>query len=665
MFIFGLSFKQDIIYDIETYPNFFSFAAESAHTEQRWYFELSDWRNDREQLLNFLGEMVSNKCRMVGYNNVGFDYPVLHFALKIRIFTADFLYKKAQDVLFGDRFANTIWDNDQIIPQIDLYKIHHFDNFSKATSLKIIEFNVRAQNLQELPFPPGTVLTEEQAELMRQYNFNDVVETKRFYHKTQTEIKLREALGEKFKQNFMNCSDVKIGEKILVIEMQKRGLYSYTSVGGRRVKKQTYRDQIIIKDLIFPYIKLEQPEFKRIYDYLNEKIITETKGVFNDLTATVGHVEYKIGTGGLHGSIDNSIVESTGTMQLVDIDVASFYPNLGIVNRIYPAHLGVAFCDAYESIFHTRKTYSKNSPENGAYKLALNGAYGGSNNEYSPFYDPAYTMSITINGQLLLLMLIEQLIKTPSLQMIQANTDGVTCLCPREYLEHMRSVCRWWEGLTGLQLEEALYSRMFIRDVNNYIAEKTDGKLKRIGAYAYETALENPGTRELPWHKDWSARVVQMAAEAYLVHGTSIEEFIAEHEDYYDFLLRTKVPKTSELHLNGEMVGHTIRYFIANEGGKLEKVMPSAGTPGEYKRANKLTDEYFNSIMREIGSGVWDGRIHTKNKSKYDERCAGIHPGYKICLCNDLNDYNFNNLNIKWYIKEATKLVNLRSYNGQ
>ena len=89
-------------------------------------------------------------------------------------------------------------------------------------------------------------------------------------------------------------------------------------------------------------------------------------------------------------------------------------------------------------------------------------------------------MSITINGQLLLCMLTEQMLKVPGLRMIQANTDGITYLCPHEYLDHTRAVCRWWEQLTNLELEEALYNRMFIRDVNSYMAEKQDGKLKRL-----------------------------------------------------------------------------------------------------------------------------------------------------------------------------------------
>ena len=206
---------------------------------------------------------------------------------------------------------------------------------------------------------------------------------------------------------------------------------------------------------------------------------------------------------------------------------------------------------------------------------------------------------------------------------------------------------------------------MFIRDVNSYIAEKTDGKLKRIGAYAHVTAEENPGTRELPYHNNWSSRVVALAAEAALVRGIDIREFVINHTDMFDFFLRTKVPRSSTLEWGGEQVSNIVRYYISTEGKPLEKVMPPNGPAGEYKRANKLTDAYFNEVINEIGHGVWDERIHTKNKSTYGERRSGINTGWTVDLCNDLesihrqpdNGYLITDLNYNWYIKEAEKLV--------
>lgn len=196
-----------------------------------------------------------------------------------------------------------------------------------------------------------------------------------------------------------------------------------------------------------------------------------------------------------------------------------------------------------------------------------------------------------------------------------------------------------------------------------YNPEGNSGKLKRIGAYAHVTAEENSGTRELPYHKDWSARVVALAAEAALVHGTDVREFVTNHTDIFDFFLRTKVPRSSTLEWSGERVSNIVRYYISTEGRPLEKVMPPKGIAGEFKRANSLTDQFFNEVINEIGHGVWDARIHTKNKSTYEERRVGVNTGFTVQLCNDLTHhrptehYHYDDLNYEWYIQQAEKLV--------
>jgi hypothetical protein len=667
-FLYGMT-TGDIRYDIETYPNAFTVWFYHPGTQRKWYFEISFRRNDIQSLCQFMEVMAEQQCRMVGYNNIGFDYPVMHFIYRNRhscIGVID-IYNKAMAIIEAHgpaKFAHMVWESDWIVPQIDLYKIHHFDNMSKATSLKVLEFNMRMDSIEDLPFPVGTMLTSEQVDTLDEYNWHDIVATDMFADRTEKHIKLREGLSEQFGVNMMNMSDVKMGETILVTEMEKRGISCYEYDGRKKIKKQTKRESIDLSQVMFPYVNFETLPFQQIKAYLESKVITETKGVFKGLIASVDGLDYHFGTGGLHASVESQVIHTDDRYQLVDVDVASFYPNLGIKNKLYPAHLGEAFCDAYQGVYETRMTYPKKTAENEAFKLALNGAYGGSNNDYSPFLDSFYTMSITINGQLLLCMLVEQLLKTPGLRMIQANTDGVTYLCPHEYLEHTRSVCRWWEQLTNLELEEVLYSRMFIRDVNSYIAEYSDGKLKRIGAYAHVTAEEDPGTRELPYHKDWSARVVALAAEAALVRGVDIREFVTNHDDIFDFFLRTKVPRSSTLEWGGEQVSNIVRYYISTDGKPLEKVMPPNGEPGEYKRANKLTDQYFNEVMTEIGFGVHDERIHTKNKSTYGERRSGINTGWDVMVCNNISqdewvqsNYHPRDLNHEWYIQQTEKLV--------
>ena len=665
---------RDWVYDIETYPNVFTAAFKHAATGTRALFEVSDRVNQLNDFIKFLESLAAANCRMIGFNNISFDYPVIHFILERGSFlSAQDIYGKAHSIInapWEDRFKNRIWDSDCFIQQIDLFKIHHFDNANRGTSLKVLEFNMQSENVGDLPFEVGTHLTNDQIPTLIKYNNHDVDETLKFYTKSLELIKFREELSEKYQRNFLNHNDTRIGKDYFIMRLEQLIPGScYRRINGERYPRQTIRTHINIADVIFPYIKFKQPGFQRVRDWLASQTITETKGVFTDLSADVDGFKYDFGVGGIHGSIKSSAVETDDDYVVYDWDVASYYPNLAIANNLHPEHLGVEFCHIYQDMFEQRRDYKKGTPENAMLKLALNGVYGDSNNIHSPFYDPQYTMSITINGQLLLCLLAENLINIPRLQMIQINTDGLTVRCPREFISHMKAICKWWEDLTKLELESAIYNRMFIRDVNNYIAEYEDGSIKRKGAYEYE----------LQWHQNFSQLVVPKAAEAALIDGEDIESYIKTHPHIHDFMLRTKIGRFDELIMydvigNERKLQKVTRYYVANEGGSMTKISPPAKgvKVGTWKRATKLTDSFYNSVIEELKaqdwshllaheldvSGIpWDERINTKNKSKYTIRRTSVNAGDLVDVCDDINDAERSNINFEYYIKEVKKLV--------
>lgn len=171
-------------------------------------------------------------------------------------------------------------------------------------------------------------------------------------------------------------------------------------------------------------------------------------------------------------------------------------------------------------------------------------------------------------------------------------------------------------------------------------------RVKRKGKYNFDVA----------WHQNHSALIVPKAAEAALVRGVDITEFITNHGDMFDFFLRTKVPRSSQLFHGDEKVANIVRYYISRGGKPLEKMSPPTGPLGQYKRANKLTDGYYREVMEEIGLNVWDERIHTKNKSKYDDRRIGVNSGWLVTLCNQVPE-SLTDINLDWYIQETEKLV--------
>jgi len=170
-----------------------------------------------------------------------------------------------------------------------------------------------------------------------------------------------------------------------------------------------------------------------------------------------------------------------------------------------------------------------------------------------------------------------------------------------------------------------------------------------------------------------SAMVVPKAAEAALVNGVDIREFITNHPIERDFHMRAKVPRASTLvmcwpELDYEQeLANIVRYYVSVDGGQLFKKSPPTGVHGSWKRRSKLTDAYFNEVQREImgndgecdSQGVpWDARIHTGNKSKHAERVSGISAGWLCTDCSNVSNFDRSTINYEYYIKEAEKLVN-------
>jgi DNA polymerase elongation subunit (family B) len=683
----------DWIYDLEVFPNCFTFTAICADNSRTHVYECSTRKNDVSQLFEFLDMLHDKKHRMVGFNNKGFDYPVLHALLEVRAkavtvsgkAVAKKAYKVAQDLISVQAEHNNS-RLKEYVKQVDLFKIHHFDNKARATSLKMIEFNMKSDSIEDLPFPVGTELTDSEIDVLLKYNMHDVIKTLDFYNISLNAIRFRDELSKKYKRDFTNHNDTKIGKDYFIMQLEKTmpdSCYKKDST-GKKVINQTKRPLIAIKDCLFNYYDFQRPEFQAIFNWFKKQTITETKGVFSDITADkldrvamfadmnvmrkkfkaeqideelvafkaaypagwIDKVELKakkkgqptysywycwdeaetlnvvvdgfrfdFGTGGIHGSVSSCIVAESDTHQLIDADVSSMYPNIAIANRVFPEHLTDRFCDIYKDVYEQRKSYPKTSAENAMLKLALNGVYGDSNNQYSPFYDPQYTMTITINGQLSLCLLAEKLLTIDGLSLVQVNTDGVTVLCPRNMMDKYNAICEAWQQQVGLQLEYASYSKMIIRDVNNYLAFYTDGKVKRKGAYQYEG---------LGWHQNQGGLVIPMAAEANMIYGTDIKDFVQTHNNLYNFMLRTKVPRNSKLMLVMEdgteiQQQNICRYYACKDGGKLVKIMPALIEGGEDRRFS-------------------------------------IDSSWNVKTCNNIKDFS-NDIDYDYYIAEAKKLV--------
>jgi len=588
------------IYDLEQFKNFHCGIFFNIKTKETKIFILHDSKNDFDEYIKFL----LSDIQLIGFNNINYDYPLLHYLIKTRNIKG--LYNKSKEII-NSKYSS-IYESEVIIPQIDLYKIWHFDNKAKRTSLKKIQIALRWKKVQDLPLSPDAIIEKHQIPDIIKYCINDVDSTYEFYLKSLPVIELRKEISKIYNINVLNKPDAGIGESIFKKLLSEELNTSISTINQLR----TYRKEIKLKDCILPYVKYSSKEFNNFLSILKNKIITETKGVFKNLNVIYKNFKYEFGTGGIHGCISPGRYSNSNTHMILDIDVKSYYPNLAISNNFYPKHLGLAFCKIYKQQYEIRKTFKKGTPQNYVIKIALNGSFGKSNSEYSFLYDPLFTMNITINGQLLLTMLSEKIVDLLyDVTMLQINTDGLTILLPKSEYNKCIQICKSWEKLTNLELEYVNYKQMIIRDVNNYIACTIDNKIKYKGAFEIER----------DWHKNHSMKAVRIAISNYFLKSIPIEQSLNEC-NIFDFCKSFTATK------GWATILHTLK---------------------GYKRLQKTNRYIISNSNNSLYKHHEDGRIEA------------IESGFNVTILNDY-DSNINylkNINMNYYIRECYKIINV------
>lgn len=422
-------------------------------------------------------------------------------------------------------------------------------------------------------------MTKEEVELTIDYCFNDVDATYEFYkvtlgetdhplYKGNNQIQLRQDIYEEFGIPCLNYSDSKIGD-----EMIKKYYCQEKGIEYRELPRKGYfRKNIDLKNCIAKYVVFQTPELS---DFL--KRIKKTQlGLQDDFKEELhfyGNV-YSFMKGGLHTENKPKVFEADEEYEIIDWDVSSYYPAIIINNGQFPAHLGKEFLRGYKQMFDKRlelKPLAKKDRKIkgivGALKLAVNSVYGKSSDMQSWIFDRQLTMFTTITGELSLMMLIEQY-ELNGIQVISANTDGVTIKIKKELIPLMHKLNDWWCNLTQYELERTDYSKIIFSTVNDYLAIMTNGEIKKKGDFLTDFEL----------HKNKSARVVPIALEHYFVHGTPVEHTIRNHTNLYDFCIRQKASRSFHYEGTNRSTGEKtvynklIRYYVSNTGDKIFKV---------------------------------------------------------------------------------------------
>jgi len=628
------------VYDIETLASCFTYTDYNIDTGEVSQFVL---HKDRFELLGLIQHL--RRCKgLIGYNNINFDYPVIHFIIKNynkwfglvhdnKITYQEIIleiYNKAQETIAISNKGGfpSIKPKEVLIHQLDLFRVWHYNNKNRMTSLKSLEISMNYPNVMDMPISHKSLdITLDDIPSILEYNLNDVMATYEFYKKSAEKIALRKQIQAKYNISCINFSDSKIGESLMLKLYSEEVGKSQWDIKDLR----TERDSINVSDILFDYIKFNSKEFNDLLSFFKSIVIRDTKGAFAKSAIYKGF-KYDYGTGGIHGCIDSGIYESDDDFIIIDADVASLYPNIAIKNRLYIEHLGETLVDIYDNGIVQERIRAKRAKEmsiSDALKLAANSVYGKSNDKHSFLYDPKYTMATTINGQLLLTMLAECLTDNiPDLLMIQANTDGITVKIPRKHQDLYYKLCKDWEAITNLELEYVDYSKMVIRDVNNYLAITTTGKVKYKGAFEVDKVIGS----EPAYHKDNSFRIVPLAVSEYFTKGIAPEETIRAHTNIYDFCGKQKFDR----HSNGK-----IHYLLNNE-----KIIEDQQKNVRYYISNK---------------GATFVKHYTKGTTEL------INKGYSVTIFNKyveklITEYD---INYSFYIEESYKMINVIENNNQ
>jgi hypothetical protein len=679
---------EDWVYDCETFRNQFLLVAYQDNMENVQQFEVSPRKDERAELYAFLN---TPSLRLIGYNNLGFDYPVIHYIL-----TDEYLFecsvkdwvhsvkKRANNIIEsmksdnrGIKFKYSIWEKDILIPQIDLFKLNGFDkNF---VSLKALEFAMRFENVQDLPYAHDKILTQDEMQVVADYCHNDVRATYKFFKLNANAIKFREIMSKKLGKNLLSTTDVGIGELV--------NLRTYERLSGRKFsefkKQRTHHEIFHVKDLIPDFIKFETPYLQEFLAEIKTASFTPEEDFLRVLT--FGGITVNIMKGGIH-SHDKACVISVGPNEkFKEKDVGSMYPASLINGKLFPAHLGEEWVMGIKESFEKRayelkpllKTLEKGSDkydyvnsEQEAYKLSMNGGgYGKTGSKFNWQYDEMVMMKTTIKGQLAILMLMEQF-QLNGITMTSANTDGVNIIYDKKLDDIVENIHKEWENTTDYILEDTNYKRIVSRNVNNYFAEIINDEGETV-KYKLKGVFEI----DKQWHKDHSMRIVPIAIANYFINGISLKQTIWNHhkrKDYpelcldngkpikaygiYDFCKRVKIQGKDTLlstnYKDNELVPNVeqkmTRFYISNEGRNLVKLMP----PLDKKKGDM--DKYRVKCPDQFELfDIDDYKVLPERESR-------IEAGETVTMFNRYLEKDFEEYDIKleYFLEQAEKIIN-------
>ena len=576
-----------------------------------------------------------------------------------------------KDAFWKDRELDLIRKYPLPWATVDLFKVYALNsagvNVDKDSgerkkfgkSLKQVSINLKWHNLLDFKLPPiddeeGDVyrkkdayrgMTNEQlnhlitndfdryilpkyVEPMLHYNKNDVYLVCEIARQKPDEIKLRYSLGAAFNLNLLCAARSSIADKLLYKFYSERSGLSVDKFKDLR----TQRTALSFNKIIFPHICFKTKQLQDLLKDMKKVVIYRTnKDAFEKVIQFYG-TTYTIATGGLHSQDRPAVLTSNDKYTYVHYDISSFYPSVMVAYNIAPKHLNNnVFVKMVDYFRLTRIKCKHTKDEDGlvvagvhnklaaeALKIVINAIYGKFGFEMFFLFDRFAQMQVTINGQLMVMMVVEAL-ELDGIHVVSANTDGIIVKLPKDKEEDFKRITDDWCAQNKLGADSERYKLFVTRDINNYFDIQSNDKVEYKGGLDPKQYLKD-------LKKGYDMPVVAKAVFEYFAHDTPVMETLRNHKDILDFCKTQNVGKQFEVVYqkveNGKVIDvHSqrhVRFYVSTKGVIIMK-------------------ENVNSNQRSV-----------------------LASGKPVIILNKLDDKDISlrNIDYKYYYEEAYKIIN-------
>ena len=576
-----------------------------------------------------------------------------------------------KDAFWKDRELDLIRKYPLPWATVDLFKVYALNsagvNVDKDSgerkkfgkSLKQVSINLKWHNLLDFKLPPiddeeGDVyrkkdayrgMTNEQlnhlitndfdryilpkyVKPMLHYNKNDVYLVCEIARQKPDEIKLRYSLGAAFNLNLLCAARSSIADKLLYKFYSERSGLSVDKFKDLR----TQRTALSFNKIIFPHICFKTKQLQDLLKDMKKVVIYRTnKDAFEKVIQFYG-TTYTIATGGLHSQDRPAVLTSTDDYTYIHFDINSFYPSVMVAYNIAPKHLNNnVFVKMVDYFRLTRIKCKHTKDEDGlvvagvhnklaaeALKIVINAIYGKFGFEMFFLFDRFAQMQVTINGQLMVMMVVEAL-ELDGIHVVSANTDGIIVKLPKDKEEDFKRITDDWCAQNKLGADSERYKLFVTRDINNYFDIQSNDKVEYKGGLDPKQYLKD-------LKKGYDMPIVAKAVFEYFAHDTPVMETLRNHKDILDFCKTQNVGKQFEVVYqkveNGKVIDvHSqrhVRFYVSTKGVIIMK-------------------ENVNSNQRSV-----------------------LASGKPVIILNKLDDKDISlrNIDYKYYYEEAYKIIN-------